>query len=897
MRIRKALALRGRNVWAGFPVLEVWLEREDQDEASPCECSDAGRRLLEHLPGLNGHREAWTGPPSLVMSLALELQNAAGCAVTFAHAGPTSLPHVERIVVAYQEEAVGRAALDAAIELLARARAGREIDVAQTVAALRTLYHEVKFGPSTGSIVEGARSRGIPVRRLQVDSLVQLGWGRRQRRIWASASDQTASIAAEIAQDKDLTRRLLRDVGVPVPYGREVTNADEAWTTAEEIGLPVVVKPRYGNQGKGVATNLTTRDQVLAAFQAASTYDPKYPRNEVVVEQFAPGDDYRVLVIGGRMAAAARREPAQVVGDGRNTIAMLVDEINRDPRRGDDHATALSKIVLDDPTARAVLADQGFTPDSVPPPGQRVLIRRNANLSTGGTATDVTDSVHPEVAARAIEAARVVGLDIAGVDIIATDIARPLEEQGGIIVEVNASPGLRMHLEPSSGTPRPVGDMIIDMMFPEGETARVPIAAVTGTNGKTTTVRLIAHILRQTGRHVGMTCTEGVYLDGRCLSKGDCSGPQSAQAVLSNPIVEAAVLETARGGILRAGLGFDRCDVAVVTNIGEGDHLGMSDIETLDDLARVKRVIVEAVAPNGTAVLNAADPLVVGMAAHCEGSVFYYAQHEDNAVLRAHRQAGGKVAFVRDGQVVLAEGPSETPIVRIEDVPLTCAGRIGFHVENTIAATAAAWSMGVSLNAIRLGLTTFGSGAAHSPGRFNLLEINGATVILDYGHNESALHALIEAIERFPHSHRAVVYTAAGDRRDQDIIRQGEVLGNAFDHVILYEDACTRGRPDGEVIALLRQGLALGRRVTQITESPEGEFATQDRALRAIQPGQLILVQVDMIDEAVRAILDNFGKCAELDGPSPASPAANAFHHPTTNGPAVTKVVPIAVLE
>ena len=448
---------------------------------------------------------------------------------------------VYKVVVQYREEEVARACLHTVRELCLAAVYDRPFNVVAEVAKLRDLAHRVQLGPSTASIVAAAKARGIPSRRLNSGSLVQLGQGAKQRRILTAETDRTGAIAELIAQDKDLTRTLLRAVGVPVPEGRPVADAEDAWEAAREIDAPVVVKPRFGNQGRGVATNLTTCEQVMAAFDNA-----REEGDEVVVEQFAPGDDYRVLVVGDRVVAASRRDPAQVVGDGRRTIAELVEEVNHDPRRGDYHAMALSKIMLD-PIAQGVLEEQGYQPDSVPPAGARVLIRRNANLSTGGTATDVTDMVHPDVAARAVDAARVVGLDIAGIDLVVRDINRPMEEQGGIVVEVNAGPGLRMHLHPSAGQPRPVGQAIVDMMFPAGEHGRIPLVAITGVNGKTTTTRLIAHIFRATGKTIGMTCSDGIYIDGRRIEAGDCSGPRSARAVLLNPKVEAAVLECARG--------------------------------------------------------------------------------------------------------------------------------------------------------------------------------------------------------------------------------------------------------------------------------------------------------------------------------------------------------------
>ncbi|HEY2826983.1 MAG TPA: cyanophycin synthetase, partial [Pirellulales bacterium] len=531
------------------------------------------------------------------------------------------------------------------------------------------------------------------------------------------------------------------------------------------------------------------------------------------------------------------------------SVQTLVDEVNSDPRRGEDHATCLSKIPLD-AISLQVLDEQGFTLDSIPPAGQQVLIRRNANLSTGGTAADVTDFVHPEITARAIEAARMVGLDVAGVDVVCENIGRPLEQQGGVIVEVNAAPGLRMHLQPSTGRARDVGDAIVSTMFPDAHNGRVPVVSVTGVNGKTTTTRLIAHIVRQTGRRVGMTCTEGIYLDDRRLETGDCSGPQSARKLLMNPSVDAVVAETARGGILRAGLAFDRCDVAVVTNMGEGDHLGLNDIETLDKLARVKRVPVEAVSKEGTAVLNAADTMVADMAKFCPGNVLFFAIDPQNSVIMKHRAAGGRAVTVRDGMIVLAEGEREVALVQIDRVPLTHGGRISFQLENALAAVGSAWSLGLPREAIRAGLETFGADLHHVPGRFNLLEVNGATVVVDYGHNTSSLLAMLEALKVFPHQNRIAVYTAAGDRRDTDMIRQGELLGQAFNRVILYEDHYVRGRNPGEIMRRFREGLSRGRRVQHVEEI-FGAVKAIEVVLATLQPGDLVLLQADTVDETV----------------------------------------------
>ena len=568
------------------------------------------------------------------------------------------------------------------------------------------------------------------------------------------------------------------------------------------------------------------------------------------------------------MVAAARREPAHVFGDGQSTVQQLIDVVNKDPRRSDGHSTSLSFIKVD-AVALGVLLEQGLTPDTVAPLGKKVLIRRNANLSTGGTAADVTDLVHPDVARQCVEAARVIGLDIAGVDVVAQDITQPLQGQRGVIVEVNAGPGLRMHIEPSSGLPRPVGQAIIDMMYPENNNGRVPIVSVTGVNGKTTTTRLIAHLVACSGKKVGMTCTDGIYIAGRRIDSGDCSGPQSARAVLMNPSVEAAVLETARGGILREGLGFDMCDVGVVTNIGEGDHLGLADIETIEQLAKVKRCIIEAVHKNGFGVLKANDPLTAEMAEKCKGAVVFFALDGDDPVLMAHRVKGGRGAFVRDNAVILAEGNTDFVLLSLDRVPLTHNGRIGFQVENVLAAASACWALGMPCEQIRLGLESFSSHMDKVPGRFNLMEIHGATVVVDYGHNQSSLLAIAETLDQFPHPSRTVIYSAAGDRRDVDMIRQGEILADHFDRIILYEDNYLRGRQPGEIMTLFKQGMDGGKRVKEIHEVQGWQNAV-DRALKLIRKGEFLLMQADTIDEAVQYLHhsiehESLGREIELD--------------------------------
>lgn len=854
-------ALRGPNIWGSVTVLEVLVDLEDWASFDAETVLDFRRRMEKVLPATGTPRcsECEAGrtadtPPlrgllltAILARTVVALQDQAGAMVQFGRVAETSEAGIYRMAVEYREEPVGRMALAAALEMAHAVWRSEPVSAAAILQGLRTLDQQIRLGPSTGAIVRAAQARGIPTRRLNDQSLVQIGYGSRQHRILAAETDRTSAIAESIVQDKELTKQLLASIGVPVPHGRCVTDAEDAWTAAREIGVPVVVKPKDGNQGRGVSVNLSTREQVLAAFAVAKT-----ECGQILVEKFAPGHDYRLLIVNHQLVAASKREPPQVIGDGRRSIAELVAEVNLDPRRGEDHATSLNKIPLDE-IAKATLAEQALAVDSVPAAGQLVLLRRNSNLSTGGSATDVTDIVHHDVAARAIDAVRMVGLDVAGVDVVATDISIPLEAQGAVIVEVNAAPGLRMHLEPCYGKGRPVGEAIVNMMFPPGASGRIPIVSVTGVNGKTTTTRLVAHLFRQQGLRVGMTCTDGVYVDDRRIDTEDCSGPRSARSVLANPVVDAAVLETARGGILREGLGYDYADVAVVTNIGEGDHLGMNGIETLEQLARVKRVIVENVAEHGCAVLNAADPWTAPMAEYCSSGVIFFAKSGDEPALKAHCHKGGKVAFVQQNHIVLAEGAWETRLVPLASVPLTSGGLVGFQIENALAAAAAGWGLGIPLETIRHGLETFVNDTKRAPARFNMIHFRGATIVIDYGHNASALVALCEAFDKLPHARRLVVYTAAGDRRDADIIRQGEVIGDGFDAMVIYEDACSRGRADGEVIRLMRIGLSRGKRLKEIVET-RGEMVAIERTLQQTRPGDLVLINVDQVEPAIKFV-------------------------------------------
>jgi len=871
MEILKVNVLGGPNRWAAFPVLELWLDLGEWKDLSSEMVPGFNDRLISWLPTLVEHRcsvgtrggflerlRRGTYLAHTLEHVTLELQSLAGVDVGFGRARETCREGVYRVAIEFEEETLARAALETGRQLLTAAMRGEDYDVPAAVAGLRELAQDVCMGPSTRSIVEAAKARNIPVRRLTRGSMVRLGHGCRQRKICAAETDSTSALAEAIAQDKDLTRRLLTEVGLPVPEGRPVKSPQEAREEAGDIGLPVVVKPRYGNQGKGVVVNVRTLDQVEAAYAIAEHNSPPDDPG-ILVEKHIEGDDYRFLVVGKKVIAAAHRESARVIGDGRQTIAQLLEEVNADPRRGVGHASILTRLKLDE-VSLAVLAEQGLDAGSIPAPGQVALIRRNANLSTGGTARDVTDEVHPEFAHRMVEAARVVGLDVAGIDVVARDVRRPLDAENGAIIEINAAPGLRMHLSPSEGQARPAGAAIVELLFPEEgpSPGRIPIVSVTGVNGKTTVTRLIAHLIAWKGgnerRTVGMTCTDGIWIGQRRIDSDDCSGPRSAKAVLAHPDVEAAVLETARGGILREGLGFDICDVAVVTNIGGGDHLGLAEIHTVEDLAAVKRTIVEAVSPRGYAVLNATDPLVLAMAEKCPGHVALFAVDPLCPPLVEHVKTGGVAVTVIDGIITVLKGESEWRLVPVPDVPLTLGGCAPFQVENVLAAAVAGWCLGLPREALRSGLTSFQPNLSQSPCRFNVVSVDKASVVIDYGHNPSSLKAVVGALEGLAGHRRLAVYSTAGDRRDEDIVRQGELLALHFDHVILYEGHYLRGRRKGETLELFRRGITSAgdaARVAAVTENV-GALEAVHAGLDMLKPGDVLLLQADQVDETAR---------------------------------------------
>lgn len=708
----KIVPLRGPNIWTYRPVLEAWVDIGDLEDSPSNTIPGFYERLSSWLPSLIEHRcgvgerggfmqrvREGTWPGHILEHVTLELQNLAGMQSGFGKARSTSVRGVYKVVVRSRHEEVSRACLYAARDLVMAAIEDRPFDMPSTVAHLRDLADSLCLGPSTACIVDAASERRIPAIRLTEGNLVQLGYGIRSRRIWTAETDQTGAIAESISSDKDLTKNLLQACGVPVPEGRIVDSPEDAWEAAGEIGVPVVVKPRDGNHGRGVSTELMTREEVEAAYKLALPEG-----SDVIVERFVRGNEHRLLVVGGRLAAAARGESASVVGDGRSTILELIDtQINTDPRRGTTEDYPLNLVLVDkDPAVRLEITRQGFTPDAIPPLGAEVMIQRNGNV-----AFDVTDLVHPDVAATVSLAARIVGLDIAGVDLVAEDISRPLDEQRGAIVEVNAGPGLLMHLKPASGEPRPIGRAIVDSLFPEGESGRIPIVGITGTNGTNLVARLVAYLLHLSGKRVGLACRDGLYHDQRLVEKGNRATWAAARKVLLNRVTEAAVFENGSDMILSEGLAYDRCQVGVVTDIDPARHFGKFYIETADQVFNVLRTQVDVVLPDGVAVLNGNDPITVEMAPLCDGEVIFFGANPDVPAITDHLAQGKRAVFVRDAFVTLATGSEEVRLVEVSSIMLAGAGIAGLQIESVLAAAGAAWALGLPLELIRAGIETF----------------------------------------------------------------------------------------------------------------------------------------------------------------------------------------------
>jgi cyanophycin synthetase len=877
MKIEGIRTLSGPNVYTHRPALILTLDLEDLARVETRDVEGFNARLLALLPGLREHHcsrgraggfverlEEGTYFGHAVEHAAIELTGLAGVGVTHGKTRAAERDGVYHVVVEYKAEDATRYLLETAVALVESVIRGEAFPLEERVREARCIAASTELGPSTRAIVDAAARRGIPWARVGKGSVVQLGWGKHRRFIQAATTDMSSAVAVETSCDKDLTKLLLEQSSIPVPAGLTVKTEDEAAAALEALGAPVVVKPLDGRQGHGVSLNLSTAEEVRAAFRIAADYS-----HEVLVEELIRGRNYRVLVVGGEMVAASERLPCYVTGDGTHSVAELIEIANRDPLRGDGHEKPLTKIVVDE-IALAHLRKNGLTPAHVPGAGETVTLRDSINLSTGGVARDVTDEVHESVRVLCERAARAVGLDVCGVDLVLGDIGAPFEEGRGAVIELNASPGLRMHLFPSEGRPRDVGSEIVSMLFPAGD-GRVPVVSVTGTNGKTSVTRMIGHVLSNEGLCVGVTTTDGIWVGGRQVAKGDTTGPHSARTVLSDPTVEAAVLETARGGIVRRGLGYDWSDVGVMTNIQE-DHFGQDGIETLDDLVYIKSLVAERVREGGTLVLNADDEILARLAeeprvrAEEKRVVYFSMRGAEHVVIRKHLDAGGTAFFARDGWVVEATGHGQTRVLRLSDVPVTMGGTAHFQSANVLACVAACRARGVAAESIAASLSTFRS-AADNPGRTNLFRTAaGGYVILDYGHNPEAFAAVCQTASRWRGRRVTGIIGVPGDRSDELIERAGRIAARGFERIVIKEDEDTRGRRRGEVAEILRRAVSdeTPWRECSVTLS-EPEALREE--LRRQQPGDVLVIFYDKAGP-LRPVLEEFDAepVAEIEG-------------------------------
>jgi cyanophycin synthetase len=890
MKLLDSSVYLGPSIYAHFPVIRLTIDLGELEQWPSRKLGQAFvDGLLSALPGLREHGCSYGAPGGFVRRLtedegtwlghvlehvAIELQNEAGSKVTFGKTRDAGAPGVYDIVYQYEQAEVGLEAGQLAMRLLHSLlpESLRPAGVLPPDFAFATAREEfIRFtqrralGPSTAALVRAAEERDIPVIRLNNQSLVQFGHARYQRRIQATITSETRHIAVEIASDKEETNRILSTLGLPVPQQRLVYSEEEAATAAQKLRFPVVVKPYNGNHGRGVALDLKDGAHVRAAFLKAREIS-----RAVIVESFVTGRDYRMLVVNGQLVAVAERVPGRVVGDGRHTVAELVEITNQDPRRGIGHEKVLTRLELDAQAERC-LADRGYTRDTVPARDEIVPLRLTGNLSTGGTAIDVTDIVHPDNVEMAVRAIRAIGLDVGGVDFITGDITHSYKEAGGAICEVNAAPGFRMHVAPSEGKPRDVAGPVMDMLFPPGTPARIPIATITGTNGKTTTARMVAHVLKLAGRSVGLTTTDGVYINGQLTVKGDMTGPISARMVLRDPSVDVAVLESARGGILRRGLGYRKCSVGAVLNI-QSDHLGLKGVDTLDQLAEVKRVVVEVA--QDTAVLNADDPRCLRMADHTPAKhVCYVTQQIHYPLVKEHVRAGGRACALEEGvnghMITLFDGGLHLPVMWTHAIPSTLDGRARHNVQNAMFAIAIAYALGVKVEDIRQGLRTFDTSFELAPGRTNVCDRHPFKVIMDYGHNAAAVRAMCDLADRIEvRGRRVCVLAAPGDRRDEDIVEIGRTAAGHFDFYLCRRDDGLRGRKSNEVPLMLRAALLEeGVPAQQVMVIPDEQEATSE-ALRMARPGDLLLLFADALARTWNQVL-NFHPVDAQDGREP----------------------------
>lgn len=870
MKIDKIQALRGPNIWSvqRKKLIQMRLDLEEMEQFPTNKIDGFRERIEAMFPTMIEHRcsegtrggffhriERGTWMGHVIEHIALEIQTLAGMETGFGRTRETKTPGVYNVVFSYTEENVGMFAAESSVAIAEALIAGTEYDLEADIQKMREIRERVRLGPSTGSIVEEAVARDIPWIRLGTNSLVQLGYGINQMRFQATITCKTSSIAVDIACNKEQTKKMLDAASIPVANGGICVDEEDLDEVIRKIGYPIVLKPLDGNHGKGASINVKTREEAVQGLAYAKQYS-----HRIIVEKFITGYDFRVLIIDNKLVAAAKREPAHVKGDGTQTIQELIEETNRDPLRGYGHENVLTQIDVDRDTTD-LLEKLNYTLETVPNKGEVVYLKSTANLSTGGTSIDVTDMMHPENIFLCERISRVIGLDVCGVDIMAENLTQPLKENGGCILEVNAAPGFRMHLAPSEGLPRNVAAPVIDMLYPPGKPSRIPIIAITGTNGKTTTTRLMAHIVKNNGYKVGFTTSDGIYVQNHMMEKGDTTGPISAEYILKDPTVEFAVLETARGGILRSGLGFSRCDIGIITNIQE-DHLGLSDIHTLDDLARVKSTVVKSIKKDGWAILNAEDEQCLKIAKDLSCNVAYFSLDENNPTVKQFSKEGKIVAVYENGFITIKKGEWKMRVERATHVPLTMGGKARFMIANVLAATLAAYLQGFKTDDISLSLQTFIPSAAQTPGRMNIFEFKKFKVLIDFAHNASGYRGVEEYLSSVDATKKIGIIAGVGDRRDEDIKECATIAARMFDHIIIRQEKYLRGRTEEEIIGLIMEGIAeSGRDVTHEIITKEVEAIKH--AINNAQEGSFITALSDVVTNAINIVQEYLDKESE----------------------------------
>lgn len=862
MKIVNINVMRGPNYWSirRHKLVVMVLDLEELEELPTNKIKGFRERLEKMFPTMIEHRcsigtaggffqrvdeGTWMG--HVIEHIALEIQSLAGMNVGFGRTRDYGEKGVYNVVFDYLEEKVGVFAAKAAVKIAQSLIDNVEYDLEADIQEMRELREKERLGPSTASIIDEAVSRGIPWIRLNKYSLCQLGYGANQKRIQATVTSQTSSIGVELACDKEDTKFLLEQAEIPVPKGDIIRSEEGLEDAIKRIGYPLVIKPINGNHGRGITANINDKESALIAFQAA-----KNVSRSVIVERYITGEDYRLLVINYKFVAAAKRTAARVIGNGKYTIQQLIDEVNKDPKRGFGHEKVLTYIKVDEMT-QTILSNKNYTTETVLEDGEILNLKDTANLSTGGTSEDVTDIVHPYNIFMAERISKIIGLDICGIDIMTSSISEPLPDTKGAVLEVNAAPGFRMHLDPAYGLPRNIAAPVIDMLFPYGTNATIPIVSVTGTNGKTTTTRLIAHLFKIKGYKVGYTTTDGIYIQNRLLVKGDCTGPQSAEFVLRDPTVNFAVLETARGGLLRAGLGFSHCDIGVVTNVAE-DHLGLKGIHTIEQLAKVKAVIPESVTQNGYAILNADDEIVYNMRTNLKCNVALFSMNENNTRIKKHAKRGGISAIYENGFITICKGEWKLRVTKAVNVPLTMGGKATFMIQNILPAVISAFVQNIKIEDISVGLESFIPSPSQTPGRLNYFEFKNFNLLLDYAHNPAGLRALQKLVERMDGKPKVGIIAGIGDRRREDNVEIGKVAAEMFDEIIIRQDKNLRGKTEAELIGLLEEGVNSVTPKKKMLVIPSEKDAI-NYAIQNAKKGSLIVLCSDVVPDALELVM------------------------------------------